>query len=207
MLQSKKTDLTDPKEVKMDEKDFPKYVAFFRGINVGGKNKVKMADIKQLFLDCGFRDVTTYIQSGNVIFKSDQDKSLLPDVISHAFEKRFAFPSHVILRSGDEISAIMSALPFSKEEIEQAEAKTTEVEHVYVFMANDYIDSSVAETLCSAYDGEDKLSVGKRELYLLCYHSIRDSKLATSLSKLGLSLTSRNQKTMLKICELLDADS
>ena len=51
MLQSKKTDLTDPKEFKMDEKGFPKYVAFFRGINVGGKNKVKMADLKQLFHD------------------------------------------------------------------------------------------------------------------------------------------------------------
>lgn len=191
----------------MHEKDFPKYVAFFRGINVGGKNKVKMADLKQLFHDCGFRDVKTYIQSGNVIFKTDQDKSLLPDVISHAFEKRFSFPSHVILRSGDEMSAIMSALPFSKEEIEQAEAKAREVEHVYIFMANDSINPAAAEALCSAYDGEDKLSVGKRELYLLCYHSIRDSKLATSLSKLGVSLTSRNQKTMLKICELLDADS
>ena len=101
----------------------------------------------------------------------------------------------------------MSALPFSKEDIEQAEAKTPEVEHVYVFMANDCIDPAAAETLCSAYDGEDKLSVGKRELYLLCYHSIRDSKLATSLSKLDVSLTSRNQKTMLKICELLGADS
>lgn len=151
--------------------------------------------------------MTTYIQSGNVIFKSDQDKSLLPDVISHAFEKQFAFQSHVILRSGDEVSAIMSALPFSKKEIEQLEEKTPEVEHVYVFMANDYIDPATTEALCSAYDGEDKLSIGKRELYLLCYHSIRDLKLAASLSKLGVLLTSRNQKTMLKIGELLDADN
>jgi uncharacterized protein (DUF1697 family) len=180
-----------------------KYVAFFRGINVGGKNKVKMADLKQLFYDCGFYAVKTYIQSGNVIFESDQDGSLLPDVISHAFEKRFAFHSYVVLRSGDEITAMMSALPFTKEEIKQAEAEAPEVEHVYVFMSNGDVDLAAAETLRLAYGGQDKLSAGKRELYLLCYHSVRDSKLAASLSNLGTPLTSRNQNTMLKICELL----
>lgn len=183
-----------------------KYVAFFRGINVGGKNKVKMVDLKQLFHDCGFHGVKTYIQSGNVIFESDQDEAFLSDVIFHAFEKRFTFQSHVILRSSDEIFSIMSALPFTKEEIKQAEEKTPEVEHVYVFMSNDSINPAAVKALCSTYDGEDKLSVGKRELYLLCYDSVRNSKLVTLLSKLGISLTSRNQKTMYKICELLDTD-
>lgn len=190
----------------MDEKGFTRYVAFFRGINVGGKNKVKMADLKLLFHNCGFRDVTTYIQSGNVIFESDQNEFLLSDIISHAFEKRFAFRSHVVLRSESEMSTMMSALPFTKKEIKQAEAKAPEVEHVYVFMSNDYIDPAAAEALCSSYDGEDKLSAGKRELYLLCYRSVRESKLVNSLSKLGVLLTSRNQKTMLKICEMLDTD-
>jgi uncharacterized protein (DUF1697 family) len=179
------------------------YAAFFRGINVGGRNKVKMADLKQLFHDCGFSKVETYIQSGNVLFESDEDEYLLPDIIFHAFTERFGFQSHVVLRSRNEIYEIISALPFSNKEIEQAVAKNPEVEHVYVFLSNGNIDPKAIETLCLAYDGEDKLLVGKRELYLLCYQSVRNSKLAMSLSKLNVSLTSRNLKTMLKIYELL----
>lgn len=61
-----------------------KYVAFFRGINVGGKNKVKMDDLKKMFAECGFADIKTYIQSGNVVFTSDMDKDLMIDNISNA---------------------------------------------------------------------------------------------------------------------------
>jgi Uncharacterized protein conserved in bacteria len=190
----------------MDGERVTKYAAFFRGINVGGRNKVKMADLKQLFHDCGFREVITYIQSGNVIFESDHDKSLLPDVISHAFEKRFAFQSHVVLRSGDEMHAMMSAFPFTNEEMAKAEAKNPDVEHVYVFLSGSTIDSAAAEALRLAYDGEDKFHAAEHELYLLCYNGVRDSRLAASFSKLDASLTARNQKTLLKICELLDAD-
>ncbi len=165
---------------------------------------MKMADLKQLFHDCGFRGVKTYIQSGNVLFESDQDQHLLSDIIFHAFSERFGFQSHAVLRSGDEISEIISALPFTKEEIEPAKSDFTEVEHAYVFLSNDNIDSAGAEKLYLTYDGEDKLFVGRRELYLLCYHSIRDSKLAASLSKLDTSLTFRNLKTILKTQELFD---
>lgn len=183
-----------------------KYVAFFRGINVGGKNKVKMDDLKQFFYDCGFREVKTYIQSGNVIFASDMDRNLLPDTISHAFNVRFGFQSNVILRSGTEIDELISALPFTKEQIEKAEAKTPGVEHLYVFMSNDVIGytANEVEALRRAYQGEDELCLGKREFYLLCSHSIRDSKLAAALPKLDASLTSRNWKTMLKIKALID---
>jgi len=180
-----------------------KYVAFLRGINVGGKNKVKMSDLKQLFRDCGFNKVQTYIQSGNVLFDSDKEKSLLSVIISRAFTERFGFQCRVVLRSSNEISEIISALPFTKEEIEQAEAKIPEVEHVYFFLSSSNIDPAAAEILHLAYGGEDKFFIGKRELYLLCYHSVRDSKLAASLPKLNASLTSRNMKTMLNIQELL----
>ncbi|SMC49398.1 DUF1697 domain-containing protein [Papillibacter cinnamivorans] len=183
-----------------------KYAAFFRGINVGGKNKVKMADLKQLFQDCGFGRVQTYIQSGNVLFESDEAEHLLPDLISHAFTERFGFKSPVVLRSGDEISEILSAEPFAKEDIEQAEAKNPEVEHLYVFLSDGNIDPAAAETLRLAYGGEDMLFVRKRELHLLCSHGVRDSKLAASLSKPGAPMTFRNRKTLLKIHELLGAD-
>lgn len=182
------------------------YVAFFRGINVGGRNKVKMADLKQLFHDCGFSKVQTYVQSGNVLFESDQDEHFLPDIISHAFTERFGFQSPIVLRSSDEISGIISAQPFTGEEIAQAQSRTPEVEHLYIFLSNGNIDPAAAEALRPTGDGEDRFFIGKREIYLLCYRSVRDSKLAASLSKLDASFTFRNQKTILKIQELLGAE-
>ncbi|MGL5514534.1 MAG: DUF1697 domain-containing protein [Sporomusa sp.] len=180
-----------------------KYVAFFRGINVGGKNKVKMDDLKKLFYYCGFDNIKTYIQSGNVLFVSDKDKSELAGIISSAFATRFGFQSHVVLRSADEMSVIMSDFPFTNAEIQQAERISPDVEHVYIYFSNDIIDSTIVGNLCSAYSGKYKLHRGERELYLLCYLSIRDSKLASLLAKLDTPLTSRNQKTICKIYELL----
>ncbi|MDL2217495.1 DUF1697 domain-containing protein [Christensenellaceae bacterium OttesenSCG-928-M15] len=183
-----------------------KYVAFFRGINVGGKNKVKMDELKRLFSDCGFSDIKTYIQSGNVLFQSDQDQALLADTISGAFEKRFGFVSHIILRSADEIAAILSPFPFTEAEVQRAEASAPEVAHVYIYLSNDPIDATALEKLRQSYTGDDKLYVSEREVYLLCHQSVRDSKLAILLSKLPAPLTARNQKTMCKVFELLTGD-
>lgn len=184
-----------------------KYAAFFRGINVGGKNRVKMVDLARLFVDCGFGNVKTYIQSGNVLFESGKDQPALSALISRHFAERFGFESSAVLRSGEEISKIISGMPFTKEDIAQTEAKCPDVEHVYVFLSNNPIDHAAAERLRTACAGDDKLFVGQRELYLLCDRSVRDSKLAASLSKLDASITSRNLKTMLKIDERLNADS
>ncbi len=180
-----------------------KYVAFFRGINVGGKNKVKMDELRHLFSTCGFKGIKTYIQSGNVIFESSQEKALLMDIIAQAFAKQFGFQSNVILRSIDEISAVMSNFPFTDEEIKQAETITPDVEHVYIYFSKDAIDTAALEELYRTYDGNDKLYIGRQEIYLLCYQSIRDSKLAVLLARLAIPLTARNRKTIGKIYELL----
>ena len=81
----------------------------------------------------------------------------------------------VVLRSGDDISEIISVLPFTKEEIALAGAEQPEVEHIYVFLSNDIIDPDAMGKWHLAGHGEDKLIAERRELYLLCYHSIRDS--------------------------------
>ena len=83
-----------------------KYVAFFRGLNVGGKNIVKMSDLSRLFTDIGFHDVKTYIQSGNVVFSSDTEQHLLIPLIEQAFVKQFGFASAVVIRSGEELKVL-----------------------------------------------------------------------------------------------------
>ena len=176
-----------------------KHVAFFRGINVGGKNIVKMSDLRQLFIYIGFDNVKTYIQSGNVIFSSDIEQSLLIPMIEQAFEKRFDFQSAVVIRSDDEITRIVDSLPFSKAEIEQTENDAPDVEHVYIYLSGSALDVEKVNRLCASYNGKDMVQIINREIYLLCYQSIRDSKLAAILTKLPQPLTSRNLKTMKKI--------
>lgn len=66
-----------------------KYVALFRGINVGGKNVVKMDDLKQLFFDLVMYKIKTYIQSGNVVFETDLDRVFLQNTARVGFAERF----------------------------------------------------------------------------------------------------------------------
>jgi len=180
-----------------------KYVAFFRGINVGGKNIVKMSDLRQFFLDLGFHDVKTYIQSGNVLFSSDIEQHLLAPLIEQAFERQFGFPSAVVIRSGAEIERIITSLPFGEAEIKQAQNENPDVEHIYIYLSNSAIDTERVNQLCASYGGKDKYTIEKREIYILCMQSIRDSKLAIVLTKLPQPLTSRNLKTMEKISSMI----
>ena len=179
------------------------YVAFFRGINVGGRNTVKMSDLRQLFIGLGFQNAKTYIQSGNVIFSSDMEQRLLMPMIERAFEEQFGFQSAVVIRSEAEIAHIIDAMPFGAAEIEQAQNASPDVEHIYIYLSEGILDTESITKLCASYNGKDRLHMGNREVYLLCFQSIRDSKLATQLTKLPQQLTARNLKTMKKIALLL----
>jgi len=88
------------------------YVALLRGINVGGKNKVEMARLKVCFESLGHSDVVTYINSGNIIFKSDEsDLVKLEKEIEKAILKEFKLDIRVILRSEQNIKAVSKATP------------------------------------------------------------------------------------------------
>ena len=85
------------------------YVALLRGINVGGKNKVEMKQLKQTFEALGFAEVKTYINSGNVIFGSSKSPSA--DTIEAAIGKDFGFPISVVLRSFKEFEKLVNNIP------------------------------------------------------------------------------------------------
>lgn len=183
-----------------------KYAAFFRGINVGGKNIVKMAELKRLFETLGFKNAKTYIQSGNVVFETDKNIGALATEISKEFSVAFGFESSVTLRSSKEMADMIKELPFSNEEIAAAQASNSDVEHLYVFLLDHVPPEAEIVKLCEEYGGNDKLRTAKSELYLLCCGSIRDSKLAASLGKLSVASTARNWKTINKIYQLMGND-
>ena len=73
------------------EVDRLRYILLLRGINVGGKNKVSMADLKEMFLDVGFEDVASYINSGNIFFGSDESIETCIMVIRNVLESNDDF--------------------------------------------------------------------------------------------------------------------
>jgi uncharacterized protein (DUF1697 family) len=95
-----------------------RYVALLRGINVGGNNLIKMAELKQSFLAMGFTDVETYIASGNVIFSAKPgERGKLVKSIEAGLERAFGYASRVVVVSGDELARVVAEAPagFGKE--------------------------------------------------------------------------------------------
>jgi uncharacterized protein (DUF1697 family) len=89
-----------------------RYVALLRGINVGGRTLVKMADLKACFEQLGFEDVSTYIASGNVLFESDEDDAAgLATTIEDAIEQRFELPVKVVVLDRASYARIVKAIP------------------------------------------------------------------------------------------------
>ncbi|MDR3682069.1 MAG: DUF1697 domain-containing protein [Flavipsychrobacter sp.] len=180
------------------------YIALLRGINVGGKNVINMAELKKVFEAIGLYDVQTYIQSGNVLFKSNEDEELLREKIEYEIETVFGFSVTVVLRTLAELEQLVFNCPFLEEEVAEAEA-STQAESQYVALLT-HVPLQEKIALLDAYRGEnDQYRIIGREVFLLFHHSIRNSKLANNLYKLGVSATVRNWKTLNKLTTLAKA--
>lgn len=88
-----------------------RHVALLRGINVGGRNRVPMADLRAVFTEAGFEDVTTYIASGNVLFSTATRAAAREDEIEAALERRFRLPLTVVVRSAKQLVAVVDEAP------------------------------------------------------------------------------------------------
>jgi uncharacterized protein (DUF1697 family) len=171
------------------------YVALLRGINVGGKGKVPMADLRALVEGCGFEDVATYIQSGNVVCTAPGRRSAdaVAGQLEEALAERYPFAPQVVVRTRRQLEAIVAGNPF----IERGEDEA--VQHVTCF------PSSVKPTLevdLDRYAPEEAIARG-HELYLHLPGGMGTSKLAADLArKHKANGTTRNWRTMQKLVEL-----
>lgn len=181
------------------------YIAFLRGINVGGKNKIKMADLKLMFEEIGFMQVETYIQSGNVIFDSELSAADVKAAVEHEIEKKFGFAIDVIIRTGEELVLILKNCPFTEQEIKTAGEINKEGESFYIALLS---EAPAAENMkkLEDYTGvTDRYIITNKDLYLLFHHSIRKSKLAVNLHKLKVANTVRNLTTIQKLGDMVNS--
>ena len=178
------------------------YIALLRGINVGGKNMIKMAALKAALEDAGLSSVKTYIQSGNVLFRSKRDETTLRDTIEKTILARFGLTVAVILRTADELEALIANLPFQADEIAAAQAGT-EAEVLYAALLGEAPSDERIAQVEKYKSAVEQMNVTGRDVYLLFSDSIRNSKLANHLTNLDASATTRNWKTILKLAELV----
>ena len=174
-----------------------KYVAFLRGINVGGKNKVKMEILREVCASIGFENVKTYINSGNVIFetaKSDDKK--LAEKLEKAIEKAFALNIKVMVRSFAEIEAIVKNNPF--------EGQFENDKDLHVFFLDEELTAEKRELLLSNNNENEQFVVRNREIFCLLRVSVLDSLMGKDYigKKLKVSATARNWRTVNKILEV-----
>ncbi|ACV63363.1 protein of unknown function DUF1697 [Desulfofarcimen acetoxidans DSM 771] len=174
------------------------YIALLRGINVGKKNRIKMVDLKQLFVNMGFGEVQTYIQSGNVLFKSNEDEEPLRKKIELGFETAFGIEVSVVLRTAEELEWIIQDCPYTKEVVAEADL-SSEGESLYVVLLIHAPSQEKIELLDTYTTESDEYRIEGRNVYLLFRHGIRNSRLADNLAKLGVPATVRNWKTINKL--------
>ena len=188
----------------MGENTVKIYIALLRGINIGGKNKIRMEDLKRSLEAIGLMRVQTYIQSGNVLFEACEAEDVLREKLEHRIETDFGFPVNVVLRTASELEQIMRSCPFSKEEIAEAEA-TAVGESLYVALLLHAPETERLAALNISDCEGDKCKIMGRDIYLLFSNSIRNSKLGNSLNKLKVTVTVRNWNTLSKLHELAKA--
>lgn len=172
------------------------YVALLRGINVGGHNKIKMAELREVLEKAGCKQVQTYIQSGNVILASDLDADSLQDLIEKEINSAFGLNIPVIIRSGADFTAILRQCPYD-------EASLQEGESIHVSMLSGIPTAEGMERLAAVDRGIDEYTIIGPDLYMLIRNKFNESKLADSLNKLGTPGTVRNWKTMNKLADMV----
>lgn len=173
-----------------------KKIAILRGINVSGHKKIKMADLKQMFEGMGYSDVATYIQSGNVIFNSEDNDSLaLKQRIEEEIQKTYGFDVPVIIRTHNDLSDIINNTPCGSINVEADGTR------YLLTMLAEVPDSDKVETLMSYVKEPEQLVVNGNNVYLYCPNGYGNSKLSNVFieNKLKVQATTRNWKTIHKL--------
>ena len=173
------------------------YIALLRGINLGSRNKIRMADLRELVEELGHEQVKTHILSGNVLFESRRSNARrLERDLEKAIEKRFGFDVAVLVRSAEELEKVVAKNP-----LKQATAEGARL--FVLFLDRNPAKDRLDEIDPNAFEPEE-FAIGDRVIYAWFRQGLQGSKLAGALSdkRLGVTITNRNWNTVTKLVEL-----
>ncbi len=171
------------------------HIALLRAVNLGGRTKVGMAELRELFAELGFKDARTLLQSGNVVFSGKGGD--LEAKIARAIETQFGYATDVMVRTAAEWDKIVKANPFP------AEAKK-DPSHLLVLALKDAPKKAAVEALRATIKGPEQVEAKGKQLYAVYPAGIGRSKLTPNVieAKLGTRGTGRNWNTVLKLAAL-----
>jgi uncharacterized protein (DUF1697 family) len=176
------------------------YAALLRGINLGARNRVAMADLRKLLEDLGAEDVTTYLQSGNAVLKSSvRSTAKLRKEIEQGISRELGLDITVLLRTGPQLADVLSANPFT--------AGATDPKTLYVTFLAGAPDPGRVEGIDPSDFEPDEFRVIGEEAHLHFPNGYGQSKLSNAFfeKRLGVAATTRNWNTVTKLAELTGA--
>ncbi|MCZ4271777.1 DUF1697 domain-containing protein [Maritalea porphyrae] len=175
-----------------------KYVALFRGLNVGGHNKIKMVDLKAMLEGADCQKVTTYIQSGNAVFLHNRRRDEIEDFLETAFENQFGYKPDIIVRTNEEIASAASEYPFFTNDRNMSYMMTGFTRHAPF--------GDALSTLEEVAENGELVQVTDSEIHIYFANGSGRSKLAALnfAKKIGTPITTRNRRTVLKLLEMIE---
>jgi uncharacterized protein (DUF1697 family) len=187
-----------------DCSEMPRYLALLRGINLGGRNKVAMADLRKLTASLGHTDVATYIQSGNVMFSSPQTSTIaLADDLEEEIFRQLGVRSAVVVLSRAELAQVIADNPFP-------DAASPRYVHA-VFQREEMSPEEIAAVASAqerarAKGSRDEAAVVGRTLFMHTPDGYGRSELAAQLGRSSTRATgtARNWATVTKLMTLLE---
>ena len=163
------------------------YIALLRAVNVGGTGKLPMAELRTLCESAGFKDVRTYIASGNVLLRSDSSAVQVKAALEAALARYAGKPVGVLVRTGAEMAAVIAANPFP----------TAAPNRVVTIFLDGAPPADALDTV-RHLKGE-QIVPGKREIYVHYGEGMADSKLIVPAAKNG---TGRNMNTVVRLAAM-----
>jgi uncharacterized protein (DUF1697 family) len=173
------------------------YAALLRGVNVGAKNSLPMAELRAILTTIGCTDVRTYVQSGNAVFGTKLGEVQVQRAIEEALERYMGRPIATTLRTHQQMKAIVDSKPFAKVASNPAHLCVT-------FLSNAPTRSEVAPLYDEDFEPE-LFKIAGKEIYTWHPSGQGRSRLAAALGKLRLrgAVTTRNWNTVQKLLEML----
>ena len=174
------------------------YLALLRGINAGGKNKLLMRDLSEMFSNVGCEDVRTFIQSGNVVFRASPVLATgIPGLIAAGIAKSFGYRTPVVLRTAEQLGEVLRNNPVLKSGADE--------ETLHVLFLADLPGLHLVDQLDPHRSTPGAFVVRGREVYLHLPNGVARSKLTNDYfdSKLATTSIGRNWRTVTKLLELM----
>jgi uncharacterized protein (DUF1697 family) len=171
------------------------WVALLRGVNVGGGNKVPVADLRRLAGGLGWTGVRTYVASGNLVFRAEGEAATLADALRAAMRDGIGVDVPVVVLSGDAMREALAACPFDPEAGKQV--------HVLFLFGPVTVDEVLRDSLRAP---SETLVMDGTRAWLHAPEGFGTSKLAAKVDRVirGAPMTGRNLNTLRALVEMLD---